>query len=301
MKRRDFLGGVGCFALSSLVTQNFALAKKGDALYRKRVPLLFDSYRRARRTAKPLLVLIIPADDGKKYERGAVWGAYLNHGSDRQLAPLAQCEVVCATAAELRKLVPGAGGGGPLAVLVETGKLPGSYQAIHMKSNPIEAAARASLYTSAAEIDDLIDKRTSQVARILKRRIAPNIEVATRRVRESETVHRDPQGAKAAIDAIRRHEAVADKRIDQFSAEIMQALLLSKDRVESRRLAAALAKLVRRELKDERVPGSRWARSGGCGTNVEGHDSNMIIGCGMGSVPEKSQRFLYFFAKGPYE
>lgn len=42
-------------------------------------------------------------------------------------------------------------------------------------------------------------------------------------------------------------------------------------------------------------PGARWATRSGCGFDVEGKENNMVVGCGMGHVPERSRRFLYFY------
>lgn len=58
--------------------------------------------RAARATGKPVLVIVIPEDEADRYQRGAVWGELLNHGSEEGLARLALCEVVCATHAEVR-------------------------------------------------------------------------------------------------------------------------------------------------------------------------------------------------------
>jgi hypothetical protein len=71
-------------------------------------------------------------------------------------------------------------------------------------------------------------------------------------------------------------------------------------------------RVVKRRYVDEPPPGSHWANSWGCGTRVEdtAEEKRLIaerakqgkmrrivsIGCGMGHVPEKSQRFLYYFA-----
>ena len=54
---------------------------------------------------------------------------------------------------------------------------------------------------------------------------------------------------------------------------------------------------VRRRLVEEPPAGARWANSGGCGVSVEGERSAIAIGCGMGHVPERSRRFLYFFTQ----
>src|SRR5690606_1498698 len=136
-----------------------------------------DSYRRARRTGKPLLVLIIPADDQKKWQRGALWGAFLNYGNNRQLAPLAQCEVVCATAAELHKLVPDAAQNEPLAVLVESNALPAKTHAVRVEIKPSESTS-TDWAVRDAEADARIDEQTARVARALERAIVPNAKVA---------------------------------------------------------------------------------------------------------------------------
>src|SRR5262249_38491869 len=83
-----------------------------------RVALLAAGFKRALAGGVPLLVLIVPENDGQKWVRGEWFGELLNFGSDRDLAPLARAEVVCATMAELKKLVPTAGNGEPLMVLV---------------------------------------------------------------------------------------------------------------------------------------------------------------------------------------
>jgi len=69
--------------------------------------LLAEALARAQRNGRTLLVLVIPEDDGKKYDRGSAFGAWLNHGTPKQLAPLSACEVVCARMTEVRQLVTG--------------------------------------------------------------------------------------------------------------------------------------------------------------------------------------------------
>lgn len=51
-------------------------------------------------TARPTLVLVVPRDEGRRWERGAAFGELLNHGSDAELAPLALADVVCAPAGD---------------------------------------------------------------------------------------------------------------------------------------------------------------------------------------------------------
>jgi hypothetical protein len=59
---------------------------------------------------------------------------------------------------------------------------------------------------------------------------------------------------------------------------------------------AARAADVRTRIKDGPPAGAHWAHSSGCGTMIEGVDQRFAVACGMGHVPEKSRRFLYFFA-----
>lgn len=50
------------------------------------------------RTTRPTLVLVVPTDESARWDRGAAFGELLNHGGDRELAPLALADVVCARA-----------------------------------------------------------------------------------------------------------------------------------------------------------------------------------------------------------
>jgi hypothetical protein len=81
----------------------------------------------------------------------------------------------------------------------------------------------------------------------------------------------------------------------------------------------SLARTVDERLVKRPPTGSHWATSSGCGTKVEPTPEEIeaerlaelearkkgifrlkhfsVIGCGMGHTPEKSRRFLYFFAR----
>lgn len=50
---------------------------------------------------------------------------------------------------------------------------------------------------------------------------------------------------------------------------------------------------VRAALVTKAPAGAHWASSWGCGTDIEGVESQYAIDCGMGHVPEGSRRFLY--------
>ena len=58
--------------------------------------------------------------------------------------------------------------------------------------------------------------------------------------------------------------------------------------------AAARARFVKKA-----PPGAYWANSTGCGVRHEGiREADPMVACGMGMVPEVSQRFLDFYVKG---
>lgn len=249
MKRRRLLGAAAAAAAAALwpnwLQEAFADApacgnKAGGAA--ARLATIAAAYRAARSAKRPMLVLVIPENDMEKWIRGHAFGELLNHGDDKQIAPLSRVEVVCATMSDLRKLVPTAGAGEPMMVLVSTDRVP--------------AVAR--------QLDVQIPDY-------------PGLGI------DDETKPGEPRE--------KREEAVTQRRIAAMAGLIRGAL------GEADKQAATLAAGVRSTLKVKPPPGARWAKSLGCGTEIEGEDLNMIVGCGMGHVPEKSQRFLYFFTK----
>ncbi len=51
-------------------------------------------------TTKPTLVFVVPRDPRERSARAGAFGGFLNGGSDRELAPLALVDVVCAPASD---------------------------------------------------------------------------------------------------------------------------------------------------------------------------------------------------------
>jgi hypothetical protein len=135
MKRRGFLtsasvgASVGAAALAwpALVSRAFAqnAVPEDGALAG-----LSEAYRAAQRAQRPLLVVVIPEENGARWDRGAALGAFLNHGSDDGMAAVGACEVTCATMTVLRQLVPQAPAGEPLVVLVDPSRVPATASAI---------------------------------------------------------------------------------------------------------------------------------------------------------------------------
>jgi hypothetical protein len=209
----------------------------GEAL---QLAIVAAAFRRAQRAGRPLLVLVIPTDSGLKWERGHAFGELLNHGSDKDLAPLADAEVVGATVADLAKLVPAVGQAEPLMLLVDTQKVPATVRALD--------APLPSLY-----------------------------------------------GAESAAESWEATEKAEERAVEARIATLARLLRTGLGSSDER--LAARAAEVRRRLRDRPPPGTHWARSSGCGTDIEdAPERSMMVACGMGHVPAKSARFLYFYS-----
>ncbi|WP_441289361.1 hypothetical protein ACSRUE_00825 [Sorangium sp. KYC3313] len=249
MKRRHWLGataaGLAATAWPAFIRDAFGDGAACDetgkpAAAAGSLVQVSAAFRRARQASRALFVFVIPADDSAKWERGHAFGELLNFGADGDLAPLAGVEVVCATMADLKKLVPGAGSGEPLLVVVRTDKVP----------------------VVATQLDVALPSYDGM------RRMAGG-------GREEQLKHDD---------------RIAAQRIGALGA------LLRKGLGADARNAEARAASVRARLVKAPPAGARWAIASGCGIDVEGAEDSGLMACGMGHVPSKSRRFLYFFS-----
>jgi hypothetical protein len=237
MRRRSFL------ELALLLP--FARRALGDASLppaggQKNAPELDGALDRARRSSRPLLVLVIPEKDELKWDRDAAFGELLNHGSDFQIAPLSRVEVAAATMAEVRARVPSVPTGEPAMLYVQ-------------------ADQRAALATSGFTL------------------------------KQYPSWHRGDDG-RSWEQRLKDEDKIADERINALAGSLRVSLGLPDD------IPAAAAE-VRRRVTHRRVPGSHWAHGSGCGTQIEESErEKMMPDCGMGHVPSKSARFLYFWA-----
>ena len=201
MNRRQFMAvtAAGAAGVTSLAWLHRAFA--GDCAIGGRVRELFSAYQRARKARRPLLVFVIPREhDGDLYLRGKAFGEWLNHGSDDQIAPLALCEVACATMAELSELASHVGAGEPLMVHVRTDRVPAPLRFLDAKL-PDHPQRRWS------ENDDAdIDRRIDTLARLARSALTPrgpqvgDAAALAREVRER-LVHKPPPGARWATSS----------------------------------------------------------------------------------------------------
>ncbi|MCC6875594.1 MAG: hypothetical protein IT378_14910 [Sandaracinaceae bacterium] len=299
MKRRTFFGaaaaGASVVAMPGIIGPAFAQDEQSGQVDRTDLAhdlaLLSDAYRAAQRAGRPLLVLVVPDDGGARYERGQQLGELMNYGGEAAMADLALAEVVCTSMATLRQLVPQAGDGEPTMVLVETESVPATARRIEvtLPALPSHWGSNVSFDELERLSDQAIDQRITLLRDAIHGALASDAAMIERRANHAR--QRLDDATARRLDA-----AIASGRVSADLAALAPALL-AQAALQSRHAAAlrrALAGVAEQRLVRSPVPGSRWARSGGCGIAIEGVENNVLVGCGMGHVPDRSRRFLYW-------
>lgn len=299
MKRRALLGGAaigaGVLACPSWIARAFGQVAAGAEL-----AALSDAYRRAQRAGRPLLVLIIPAQQEARWDRAQAFGELLNHGPESVLADLALAEVACATMSTLRTLVPQAGSGEPLMVLVEPEAVPATARGLRAELPTMPEYWVFSEETSWDERvqreNAVIDQRIAVLAGVVHRALAP----------DAATISQRAALARARLSAGDRARVEAAIRAGRVTSEVaaLAPAMIAEAASARPTLGSALVELGTERWRRGRIPGSRWAVGGGCGTQVEeteeerargDGDQRMMVACGMGHVPERSARFLDWY------
>lgn len=317
MNRRGVLKGLGVAAAASLwpgwLREAFAGGPPCGVL--RGTGTLASALQRAHQALKPLLVLVIPADDGAKWERGQHLGEWLNHGSDLDLAALACAEVVCARMDAIRQLFPSAPEDEPAVLLAQVDRAPARLDVVISAFGPHESPSQDR--PDRPDLDAMSEAERERFWRQWsERRMADEdaaIQLCIDRTGASirEAVLGDVLQLQRRADALWGRLGAADQRsVEQLMkgrevstpAEVLAAAPLiaaasAKDRALEKRMAPVLAEAARAAYCQQRIPGSKWASSGGCGTTIEGEEDGAMFACGMGHVPRKSARFLYFFSK----
>lgn len=280
--RRRFIAGVvagaGATAIPHWLSHSFGLGS--HALHPHGVGAWLGRGEAPRR----LLVLVIPEDPGARWDRGYAFGAWLNHGTAQQLSWLAYADVCCEQLADLPALGVDVEGE-PWMVLVEpdlvraTPIMPASMDDLE----EVEHSEDRELEASLAKIDAL--------ARGLARVIEP----------ELGRWAKEERAALGCEDLDAFDELIQDggwpwtTHIRDAAAALMVGARRDDAELSETLVIDALAERVRNQYVRREIPGSRWGRGSGCGTQVEG-EAPRFVGCGMGHVPELSRRFLYFFS-----
>ena len=275
----------------------------------------------AKAHGKPLLVLVAPTE-GELWEVGNWFGAWLTHGGSMALQELALCTIACASLAEVAK-VTGAKGDAiaPLpavAMLLVDVAAVGEVDAPAPKVTRIEPKLVPIDYSGGARggaPDEVVAKQREQRQ--------AGIELLTKELHDGMNRHGANLVGLAAAMRAKLTEAqlavlatwVADGKLAGAAGAGADATLLVRATAEVRRAiadlpaeqrslrSAALTEAITAEVVGKQLPGSRWRRPGGCGSEFETpteeeKKSSGMLACGMGSVPPLCERFLTFYSVG---
>lgn len=257
---------------------------------------------------RPRLFFVIPEDQGERYFRGHAFGELLNHGEEITLARLALVEVRCASAPEIAAEAGKAIAGEPWMVLVD--RSAGAVKVTILDDAKLREETEVTFdrrRRGGDEEEAMIDARIRRLAALIDAGVGEGL-VARLAAAEEASL------SEALRDELR---ATMDDRVSPrlelagAASAILLKLALEpgedewdRDFVAIRRgvLLPRLAELTRERLLRTQPPaGARWARSAGCGTRIEGAKEHWAVGCGMGHVPERSQRFLTWLSDGERE
>ena len=242
-----------------------------------------------------LLVLIVPVDDGTKRPRGEALGAWLNHGTDAQIAPLAAIDLLCAPASEIESLGGEPVEGEPWAVLIDR-------RDGHTVPIDLDLPSHGELMKNADDVDSpdewrKLDLRASlDRIELLATALMDPVREGLKRSAEDDRARLGAGKLEALRAAVTDRGAVPAHVLDEGAGVLLVEAADPTSGLEQARVDSLLADVARRRFVVRRVPGSRWANSRGCGVQVEGEEP-VFIGCGMGNVPQLSQRFLYWFTE----
>ena len=260
---------------------------------------------------RPRLIFAIPAEYRQRYRLGTVLGEYLNHGSDEFLAPLALVYVECIAESDL-ELPAAASGVGPFAALLvarETTRLirfdlP-DFGVIRFRSNSDAnryikqriATMAVVVRTAIFQTGSLEGESSSPVDTLWPGALShPRVREMAEQARQGARIR--PANGDSLIpgqDGSGAEEmTLAPSEIERHAPGLFAVALQAEGETRGD-LMGMLAELVRERLVRGSVSGAEWARTAGCGVTIEGRESKSVIGCSMGFVPERSQRFLHFY------
>jgi hypothetical protein len=228
-----------------------------------------------------LLVLHADAEARRRAELGECFGSFLLNAEAAQLAPLAVCDITCASTEEFPGLP---WKGAPVhAVLIEpVGKVQLALVGDLARSKHVSGAALSPgtrLQDAWRHVHALI---AAQLARVI-----PSGEDALLAWAEQERIELGPLPNPTLV------------RLESAQRWPWQARRLAlEDRKRRDAWLYALADSVRERWERHAPAGAVWGNRGGCGVTFQGPPELVQRGggpCGTGMVPEESARFLHFY------
>jgi hypothetical protein len=136
--------------------------------------------------------------------------------------------------------------------------------------------------------NEAIDRRIAIVRGLVHEALASGPEMIARRAAIART-HADSTSL-ARVDGAIRGRAVSDELAAVAPAVVALASLRDST------LRAVVARVAERRLVSTDVTGSRWAYATGCGVSFAGSEQ-IAAPCGMGHVPARSRRLLYWYTQ----
>jgi len=310
MDRRDFLRsatfGTATALLPPFLRRAFA-APSLDTCDPAASRSARDGLDLARRHGKPLLVFVAPESDDARGRRGALFGELIDLGPDRSLALLALAEVACAPLAVVRCLVPDAAFDAipddVVMLLVEPEAAAPRVQAI-----PVVVPSESELpvtkpYSPQAEAAFWRRVMRSDIATFtaaLRRALAGPALGRRARINARSLPADDRRRIVAFVND--RDTALPIDVADAGAPFLLVSALTARNEESRQRTIARLAAVTRQRLQQRPPPGARWIRlAPGCVRYaVESpDDGGGGVGCGLGSVPVLSARFLDLQATAP--
>lgn len=244
---------------------------------------------------KPLLFLVIPADESLQRGRGQAFGELLNHGSDAQLAALACFDVRCRRIAELEPKLREHLAEEPTMLVIdptlEVPLLPLSATLTFLEDDRLGMGMGLDWEQHSRKSEAAIDARIATLADLIAG-AADGQRLAAQACRERQGL---PDADLQPLDSLPASLGELGPRDLERAPALGLQLARSGDETQRFHLNTLLAASVRARLCDSPIPGAPWARTHGCGVTVEGDTRESRVACGMGNVPERSSRFLKFY------
>ena len=297
MDRRRFLVFVGLAAVSPRLEAGPAQGEVEEEPSTPPCDFVGDALRRARERGRPLLVLAAAPEDS---DFGALLGACIDNANDLLLSRLAPCDTLAARPDELARHVEGlAETPLPWCWLVETDRAGGAaWRARRIGGERAQGPRRTDgqgFYSGEASEAAWLRQRNAAVASVLYAAIAPDTATLERLAAQARAAFTAEQAR--LMERVLSGLALPDADLAERGAAIL-SLAVSSGKLEREAFAVVLTGARERWIKNA-PPGTKWARRGDCGTEIEDGRALVTEGflCGAGYVGSESRRFLMTFTQ----
>jgi hypothetical protein len=230
---------------------------------------------------RPRLLLHVSNDEARRWRLGQVFGIFLMRGAPEELAPLATCELRCATTTDLEAW--GVDLTEAHAILDVRGQAP----AIALRGNfPNEDYDSSAFEPDDRRYAERVHGNHRWIAAQLAQALGPG----------SPAFERGLARERAAGLGFDANASPSPERVSSAPCHSLAAAQANPSTREA--WHKALATFAVDRWLDEAPAGSSWATTYGCAETLEKplHEEQLSIRCGMGHVPAMGRRFLHLFS-----